>query len=183
MNQNNTIQYDSSLELKLKQVKLLLLDVDGILTDGKLTYTDTGEEIKSFSSSDGLGIRLLMDAGIQVGIITGRKSGALTCRCSNLGIDILYDGINNKVKALETILEKTGVRLEETAFAGDDLQDLGVMKKTGLSVTVPEAPMEVKELADIITDRPGGKGAVRQICEAILKAKGLWENILAGFLS
>ncbi|OQY02247.1 MAG: phenylphosphate carboxylase subunit delta [Desulfobacteraceae bacterium 4572_130] len=170
------------LKKKLGQIKLLLLDVDGILTDGKITYTENGKEIKNFDSKDGLGLKLLMESGVKVGIITGRKSKALTARCKNLGINIIFDNIKNKIKALDTILKETGISTENTAFAGDDLPDLCVMKKVGLSITVSDACSDVIKEADIVIPQRGGKGAVRQICEDILKAKNLWSNIISGFL-
>ena len=170
------------IQTKLKKIKLLLLDVDGILTDGSIMYTGNGEEIKIFNAKDGLGIKLLINAGIKVGIITGRKSQALTSRCHDLGIDIVFDGIQNKIKALETILKQTKITPEETAFAGDDLPDLPVMKRVGLSITVPDASRHVIDRADMVTAFQGGHGAVRQICEDILKAKNLWEKTMAEFL-
>ncbi|NIA10525.1 MAG: HAD-IIIA family hydrolase [Nitrospiraceae bacterium] len=170
------------IQTKLKKIKLLLLDVDGILTDGSIMYTGNGEEIKTFNAKDGLGIKLLINAGIKVGIITGRKSKALTSRCEDLGIDLVFDGIQNKINALETILKQTAITPEETAFAGDDLPDLPVMKRVGLSMTVPDASCHVIDRADFVTAFKGGHGAVREICEDILKAKNLWEKTLAEFL-
>ncbi len=168
---------------KLQRIRLLLLDVDGVLTDGSITYTDAGEQIKSFNSKDGLGLRLLMDSGVSVGIVTGRTSGALLHRCENLGIDLIFDGINDKAAAFESIVKKTGVEGSLIGFVGDDLMDLPAMIRAGVSFTVADAPRELKENADITTDLPGGHGAVRQVCEIILKARGDWENIVAGFLS
>lgn len=162
----------------LTDVRLLLLDVDGVLTDGSIIYDDKNVETKIFNVKDGLGIRLLLNAGIQVGIITGRSSGALTNRCRNLGIENLYDGIKEKTSALNSILKKTGMKAEETAFIGDDLPDLPVFKKIGVSIAVRDAEETVKKSADIVTKAKGGKGAVREICEAILKAKGLWDDII-----
>ncbi|SDT99344.1 KdsC family phosphatase [Desulfobacula phenolica] len=170
------------MKTKLANIDLLLLDVDGVLTDGSITYSDSGEQIKSFHSRDGLGLRLLMDAGIGVGIITGRKSKALEYRCENLGITLLFDGIKDKSKALDTITARTGTAPEKIAFVGDDLIDLPVMKRVGLSFCVPEAPEEVKIHSDIITIQKGGQGAVREICDNILKAKGLWDIILNQYL-
>ncbi|CCK80358.1 KdsC family phosphatase [Desulfobacula toluolica] len=170
------------MKTKLANIDLLLLDVDGVLTDGSITYSDSGEQIKSFHSRDGLGLRLLMDAGIGVGIITGRKSKALEYRCENLGITLLFDGIKDKSKALDSITALTGTALEKIAFVGDDLIDLPVMKRVGLSFCVPEAPEEVKKHSDIITIQKGGRGAVREICDNILKAKGLWDIILNQYL-
>jgi 3-deoxy-D-manno-octulosonate 8-phosphate phosphatase (KDO 8-P phosphatase) len=168
---------------KLANIKLLLLDVDGVLTDGNITYSDTGDQIKTFHSRDGFGLRLLMDSGIKVGIITGRKSKALEYRCNNLGITLLLDGIKNKSTALDKITALTGILPENTAFVGDDLMDLPVMKRVGVSFCVFDGCQEVKIHSDIITTQKGGQGAVREICETILKAKGLWDTILNKYLS
>ena len=171
----------NEIKKRMKEVKLLLLDVDGVLTDGTITYNAKGQEIKSFSVKDGLGLRLLMDAGIQVGIITGRSSEALAARCKNLGIDLLFDGIKDKVKALETILKETGIKAAQTAFAGDDLPDICVMKRVGLAIAVSDASPDIMGFAHIITSKKGGQGAIREVCENILKAKGLWNDICLGF--
>ena len=168
---------------RLAAIKLLLLDVDGVLTDGSITYTDSGEEIKQFNSKDGLGIRLLMNAGIKVGIITGRRSRALTLRCENLGIAMLHDGIKDKITALNAILNETSLSSREIAFVGDDLLDIAVMKQVGIGVAVADASLDVIRAADFVCDFKGGRGAVRQVCEDILKAKGLWEKILLEFSS
>lgn len=168
---------------KLATIELLLLDVDGVLTDGNIIYSDSGEQIKKFNSKDGLGMRLLMDAGIDVGIITGRKSKALEHRCENLGITLLFDGIKDKSDALDKIISRTGIPAEKIAFAGDDLIDLPVMKRVGVSFCVCDASCDVQNNCDIITNQKGGQGAVREICESILKAKGLWDDILNKYLS
>jgi 3-deoxy-D-manno-octulosonate 8-phosphate phosphatase (KDO 8-P phosphatase) len=170
-------------KVKLNQIQLLLLDVDGVLTDGQITYTDSGEQIKTFNSKDGLGLRLLMDNNIKVGIVTGRKSDALSHRCKNLGIDLVFEGISDKAAAFTKITQLTKIAPENIGFAGDDLIDLPAMTRAGVSFTVPDAPREVKERADMITQAPGGHGAVREICEAILKACGLWDKILNKYLS
>lgn len=184
-NSKDLIKSDSSKsnQAKFDQIKLLLLDVDGVLTDGQITYSDTGDQIKSFQSRDGLGLRLLMDAGIRVGIVTGRKSLALVHRCQNLGIDLVFDGIKDKAAALKLIAAQTGIDPPWIAFVGDDLLDLPAMIRVGVSITVPDAPEEVKSRAHYITTAPGGHGAVREICEAILKARGLWNSILNTYLS
>jgi 3-deoxy-D-manno-octulosonate 8-phosphate phosphatase (KDO 8-P phosphatase) len=168
---------------QLKDIQMLLLDVDGVLTDSSITYTDAGEQIKSFNVKDGLGIRMLMEAGVNVGIVTARRSGALRHRCDNLGITLVFDGTRNKGKALEFISVSTQISTAHIAFMGDDLIDLPAMIRAGFAVTVADAPDEVKIRADMITDLPGGKGAVRQVCESILKAKGLWETSVSRFLS
>ncbi|MFO7751052.1 MAG: HAD hydrolase family protein [Desulfobacteraceae bacterium] len=167
---------------ELQKIKLLLLDVDGVLTRGQVTYSDSGEQIKSFHSRDGLGLRLLMESGIQAGIITGRTSKALFHRCTNLGIDLVLDNIKEKGKGLRTMSDRTGISFDQIAFVGDDLIDLPAMKLAGLAVAVPDAPREVKERADMVTTARGGEGAVREVCETILKARGMWEKAIQHFL-
>ncbi len=166
---------------KLKRIKLLLLDVDGVLTDGGIIYNDNGAETKVFNVKDGFGIRLLMEAGIHLGIVTGRRSNALYSRCKDLGIDLIYDGIANKVDVLDALLDQTGVSAEEVAFIGDDLPDLALMKMIGLSIAVKDAHPSIIDNADMVTSAKGGNGAVREACEEILKAKGLWKDILEHF--
>ena len=167
----------------LTHIKLLLLDVDGVLTDGTITYTDSGEQIKSFSSRDGLGLRLLMQAGIRIGIITGRSSQALLHRCRNLKIDLIFDGVRDKARALKDIMAQTGFKAHEIGFMGDDLIDLPAMLRVGAAITVSDAPPEVRSRAHMVTLNRGGHGAVREVCEAILKAQGLWDKALDSFLS
>ena len=166
------------LENKLKKIKLLLLDVDGVLTDGSIIYNDSGEEIKVFNVKDGLGIRLLMESGIKVCIITGRESSALKHRCKNLGIDLFFQGVKDKGSLLDLVFKQTGVTSDETAFIGDDLLDLSIMNMIGTPIAVSDAHDSVIQKASIVTTAKGGKGAVREISEAILRAKGLWEKIL-----
>jgi 3-deoxy-D-manno-octulosonate 8-phosphate phosphatase (KDO 8-P phosphatase) len=163
---------------KLRNIRLVLLDVDGVLTAGEIIYSDTGEQFKVFNVKDGLGIRMLKAAGIRVGIITGRSGGALQHRCTNLGIDLVFDGIRDKAKALETIADQTGIDPEQMAFIGDDLPDLAVMGQVGLAVAVADAVDMVKQAAHITTRRPGGGGAVREVCESILQARGQWHSII-----
>ena len=165
----------------LASIKLLLLDVDGVLTIGEVTYTDSGEEIKAFSVKDGLGLRLAMDNGIQVGIVTGRSSGALAHRCRNLGIDLLFDNVRDKAGKLAEITAQTGIDAAHMAFMGDDLPDIPLMRRVGLSIAVADAVPEVAAAADMITAARGGRGAVREICEALLKARGNWDSILERF--
>jgi len=145
---------------KLKRIKLLLLDVDGVLTDGSIIYNDNGVETKIFNVKDGLGIRLLMEAGIQVGIVTGRTSKALYHRCTNLGISLLFDGVHEKTSVLELISEQTGLQAEEIAFVGDDLPDLPLLKRVGFSIAVADAYETIIENVDMTTSAKGGAGAV-----------------------
>lgn len=168
-------------ENRLKKIKLLILDVDGVLTDGSIIYNDKGEETKIFNVKDGLGIRLLMEAGIKVYIVTGRSSNALKHRCKNLGIDHIFEGIKDKAATLDLIFEQTNLTAEETAFIGDDLLDLSIMKLVGTPIAVADAHESVIKKASIVTSANGGKGAVREISEKILKAQGLWDKIIKRF--
>jgi 3-deoxy-D-manno-octulosonate 8-phosphate phosphatase (KDO 8-P phosphatase) len=166
---------------KLKNIQLLLLDVDGVLTDGRIIYDDAGSQTKEFNVRDGLGLKLVMAVGIKVGIVTGRKSEALQLRCRDLGIQYLYDGVRQKGQLLERIIEQTGADPDHTAFVGDDLPDLGLMRRIGLPVAVADAHELVKSYAGWITSAAGGCGAVREVCEALLKAREVWEKIMAEF--
>ncbi|MFH0729942.1 MAG: HAD-IIIA family hydrolase [Pseudomonadota bacterium] len=173
---------DDGLSDRLREIILLLLDVDGVLTDGGIVYNDDGQEIKSFNAKDGLGIRLLMDAGIRVGVVTGRRAPALVHRCKNLGINLIFDGIRDKAEALEQIVAQLGLYKHQIAFIGDDLPDLPIMKRVGVAVAVGDACEAVRERAAMVTTAHGGAGAVREFCEAVLKAKGLWQTIMERFL-
>ena len=165
----------------LESIQLLLLDVDGVLTTGQVVYTDSGEEIKSFSVKDGLGLRMAMDSGIQVGIVTGRGSVALLHRCRNLGIDLVFDNVRDKAAKLPEIIDQTGFAAEQMAFVGDDLPDIPLMRRVGLAIAVADAVPEVIAAADMVTTAKGGCGAVRETCEKLLKARGNWESILERF--
>ena len=162
----------------LKPISLLLLDVDGVLTTGQVIYNDAGQETKVFNVRDGLGIRLLMEAGLTVGIVTGRRSEALVHRCKNLGIELLKDGIRDKAAALDNILKETGIPAAETAFMGDDLPDLPILRRVGIPIAVGDAHERVKQAAVVTTQAMGGCGAVREISERILKARGDWDSLL-----
>jgi 3-deoxy-D-manno-octulosonate 8-phosphate phosphatase (KDO 8-P phosphatase) len=160
------------------KITLLLLDVDGVLTTGQVIYNDAGQETKVFNVRDGLGIRMLMEAGVRVGIVTGRRSMALVHRCRNLGIDLLRDGIRDKAAALESILKETGVNAADTAFIGDDLPDLPIMRRIGAPIAVADAHELVKQAAVLTTLAKGGCGAVREVSERILRARGEWDELI-----
>ncbi len=157
---------------------MVLLDVDGVLTTGEIIYSDSGEQIKIFNVKDGIGIRLLKEAGLKVGIVTGRKGEALRHRCRNLGLDLVFDGIREKDKVLDDITSRTGIKKDAMAFVGDDLPDLPIMKRVGLAVAVGDAHEIVRQKAHIVTKARGGKGAVREISEIILKAQGRWDKLI-----
>jgi len=169
------------LSEKRRRIKLLLLDVDGVLTDGGILYGESGAEIKVFDVKDGFGIKLLRQAGIEVGIVTGRSSGALCRRCADLGILYLFDNVQDKTAVLQTILDRLSLSVEEVAYVGDDLPDLAIMKRVGLPIAVADAHPAVVETAAWVTTARGGSGAVREICETILTSKGVWESILAHY--
>ena len=171
------------IDTRLKQITLILLDVDGVLTAGQVIYNDSGQETKVFNVRDGLGIRLLIEAGLSVGIVTGRRSMALVHRCRNLGINLIKDGIRDKAAALEEILKETGVAASATAFVGDDLPDLAIMRRVGVPIAVGDAHDRVKKAAIMTTRAMGGCGAVREISERILQARGDWEPMIKRLFS
>ncbi|MDP2992451.1 MAG: HAD-IIIA family hydrolase [Deltaproteobacteria bacterium] len=166
---------------KARQVKVLLLDVDGVLTDGRITYNDRGEEIKSFHVRDGLGIKLLQRCGIEVAILTGRISEALLHRCRELKIETVLQGMEPKLAAYEWLLRNRGLVDSQVAYVGDDWVDIQILKRAGLPVAVKNADKGVMAYVDYVTQQDGGQGAVREVCELILEAKGLKEKALAAF--
>jgi 3-deoxy-D-manno-octulosonate 8-phosphate phosphatase (KDO 8-P phosphatase) len=166
---------------RVGRVRMLILDVDGVLTDGGITYSDGSVEAKTFNSKDGFGLRLLMDDGVVVSAITGRASEAVRRRCRELGIAPLFEGISDKAAALDQLLEKTGTAAEDTAAAGDDLPDLPLLRRVGVAFAVADAHGAVRRRAHATTRAPGGRGAVREICDALLKARGSWTAIIDRF--
>lgn len=165
------------LETRLARVRLLLLDVDGVLTDGRLFYGAEGEALKAFHVRDGLGLRLAMAAGIRVGIVTGRRGPALAARCRDLDITLIFDGVRDKAAVLDTVAAHTGLSPDRMAFVGDDLPDLPLMARVGLAVAVADAEPELRRQAHLVTLRPGGGGAVREVCRRLLEAQGHWPAI------
>lgn len=163
------------------RVKLLVLDVDGVLTDGRLYYGNAGEELKAFNIKDGLGIKLLRDAGVQVAIITGRQSDIVRRRATELGIDQVVQGREDKRVALNELCATLNLDREDCAYMGDDLPDLGAIKAAGLGMTVADACAQVREAAEWCSVYNGGCGAVREACEFILSARGELEARLADF--
>ena len=175
------IEYPSAIIEAAKNIKLVLLDVDGVLTDGRLYYGNSGEELKAFDIQDGLGIKLLQEGGVKVGIITGRRSALLQRRAEELAISPLVQGREDKWLALNEMMENLGVSLEEIAFVGDDLPDLAVIKRVGLGITPANGSHIVASQADWQTKNSGGDGAVREIAELILSAQDKLESILAAY--
>ena len=158
-------------------IELLILDVDGVLTDGRIIMNDLGQETKYFNVKDGHGLRLLMNAGIDVAIITGRESEVVKRRASDLGIEILFQGVKDKESVCRNLIEEKGLEKDQVCCMGDDLPDIPMFKCSGLPVAVADAAPEARESAAYITKAPGGFGAVREMCEIILKAKNAWPKI------
>lgn len=161
----------------LNRIKLLLLDVDGVMTDGRIIYLDDSGEAKAFDVKDGHGLKLLQRAGIRVGIITGRQSQVVARRAAELGIDIVCQGAKDKMLPFRQILDQLGLEPSEVAYVGDDLVDLPVMRCVGFSATVADAVEDIKPYVDFVTSRSGGRGAVREICDYLLKESGRWASV------
>lgn len=167
---------------RARDTTLLLLDVDGVLTAGELFLADSGEEIKAFSTLDGQGIKLLQNSGIQVGILSGRKSALLSKRAENLGIKIVVQGREDKLEALAELCKQHGFRHENIAYVGDDLPDIRVMKAVRLGFAVDNAHSSVKSIAHLQTELSGGLGAVREVCDFILQAQERYDDAIAPYL-
>ncbi len=165
------------LKEKLKKIKLIILDVDGVLTDGRIIFDSNGVESKFFNVKDGHGLKLLKRAGYDTGIITGRESKVVEIRAKELGIDFIIQKSHNKLESLEKIIKIKNLNYEEIAYCGDDIVDIPVMKRVGVSFSVNNAVEECKNIADFVTEKYSGKGAVREIAELILKLTGKWDEI------
>lgn len=165
-----------------RNIKILIFDVDGVLTDGSLYLGDDGQEYKAFNSLDGHGMKMLKNSGVELAIITGRSSKVVTLRAHNLGITHLYQGVHDKLQAFHELTEKLGIRFEQCAFMGDDVIDLPAMRRCGLAVTVPQAPELVQRHAHYVTRREGGRGAARETCELIMQAQNTLEAQLSVYL-
>lgn len=161
-----------------KNIRLLILDVDGVLTDGRIILDNDGNEFKAFHVRDGHGIRMLIKAGITVAIITGRHSKVVERRAQELGITEVFQKCYRKTSAYEQLLEKFSLTDGEVAYVGDDIVDIAIMKRAGLPVAVADATDETRAVAAFVTKNPGGRGAVREVCELILKANGRWKGLL-----
>ncbi len=177
------MEYPKYILEKAKKIKLLLLDVDGVLTDGKIIIDSKGCEIKHFNVLDGMGIKLLQKIGIEVGILSSRFSSVVEHRSKELKIDILIQGELVKLNSYEKILKEKKLKDEEVAYIGDDWVDLPILKRVGLAIGVPNAWYPVNKYVDYITKYPGGSGAVREVCDLILRAKGKWEELLRSYLA
>jgi len=176
-------QMDAALRERAAKIRMLILDVDGVLTDGKLYFDHAGNELKAFDTRDGMGIKSLQRSGIDVAVITGRQSGAVTHRMAQLGIEHVYQGREDKLDVFLELLDIAGLDAGQVCFAGDDWIDLPVLIRAGLAVTVADAEEFVKQKAHWITRRNGGDGAVREICNLILSAQQKDQTILDEILA
>ena len=174
---------EAEIQKRAARVKLLLMDCDGVLTDGRIWILENGEDQKAFHTRDGLGIDLLHRAGLKSGIISGRISSALERRAQSLGVSYLWQGRDDKRQAFADTLAQAQVTSDEIAFVGDDLTDLPLMFQAGFAVAVADAVAEVKARAHYVTTLKGGKGAVREVVELILKAQGRWDDLVKTFLT
>ena len=169
------------VEEKAVSIRVLFLDVDGVLTDGRIVIKDGGEETKCFDVKDGQGLKMLMAGGVEVAIISGRKSRSLEHRARDLGIKDVYQGVKDKRALCSKLMKGKGVKKEEVCCIGDDFPDFAMFREAGLRIAVADAVKELREKADFITRNKGGSGAVREVCEWILKCQGKWRSALADF--
>ncbi len=168
--------------MALPDIKLLLLDVDGVLTDGGIFYSESGENIKRFNTLDGQGLKFLMDSGVAPAVISGRSSEALKARLNDLGITEIFLGVHNKVRIAEELLIRHGLNWNQVASMGDDWPDIPMLMKSSISFAPPNAHKEVRNLVDHITQSQAGSGAVREVCDFILKLNGQYDLLLNKFV-
>ena len=167
---------------KAKNIELVIFDIDGVMTDGSLFFGDDGQEYKAFNSFDGHGLRMLQECGVKVAIITGRQSNVVKHRMNDLGVSLLYQGYRDKTPAFEMLLKEVNLGRDQITYVGDDVVDLPIMSQLDFAIAVQNAHPFVKQHAHWITERNGGRGAVRDVCEFILEAKGLLNDKLHSYL-
>ena len=172
---------NAEVRARVERVKILVLDVDGVLTDGRLFYHDDGTESKAFDVRDGHGTKMLKQAGIETVLISGRSCPSVDKRAADLGITEVVQGVRDKVPILEEIISQRDLKLEEVAFVGDDVVDLTVMNRVGFAVAVPDASEYLFDTAHYVTLAPGGRGAVREVAELILGVQGLWNKVASPY--
>ncbi len=172
----------SDAHAKARLLKLMAFDVDGVLTDGRLYYSSTGDELKAFSTLDGHGLKMLREAGVLLAIITGRRSKAVELRAQNLGIEILAQGIEDKHQTMNEILQARALSWQHVGYMGDDVVDLPLLRACGFSATVSEGHDLVKSYVDHVASKPAGLGAAREVCELILAAQGKLDAVMAQYL-
>lgn len=172
----------ADLIARAQKIKLIAFDVDGVMTDGTLFLADDGQEFKGFNSLDGHGLKMLRGSGVQLAIITGRSSRVVEHRASNLGIEIIHQGAHDKLAVYESLCRDLKLAYDTTAYMGDDVVDLPVMRRCGLAISVPAAPELVKAHSHLVTTRQAGHGAVREACEFLMRAQGTLDAALAPYL-
>ncbi|MDY6848343.1 MAG: KdsC family phosphatase [Geoalkalibacter sp.] len=165
------------MQARCRKIRLLLLDVDGVMTDGRIIYDNNGLESKAFNVKDGHGLKLLQRAGVRVGIITGRQSQVVRRRADELGIEIVRQGAKNKIVPYREVLSQLGLDDSEVAYIGDDLVDLPILRRVGFAVAVGDAVGEIKPFVHYVTRADGGRGAVREVCDLILKNSNRWDDV------
>jgi len=173
---------NAALIARAQKIKLIAFDVDGVMTDGTLFLADDGQEFKGFNSLDGHGLKMLKSSGVELAIITGRSSRVVEHRAKNLGIEIVHQGAHDKLAVYEALCRDLDIDFDTTAYMGDDVVDLPVMRRAGLAITVPAAPELVKAHSHLITTRQAGLGAVREACEFLMRAQGTLDAALAPYL-
>jgi 3-deoxy-D-manno-octulosonate 8-phosphate phosphatase (KDO 8-P phosphatase) len=170
------------LASRARLIRLIAFDVDGVMTDGGLYFSDSGEEFKQFNSLDGHGLKMLRASGVDVAIITGRTSRCVEARAKNLGITHVFQGVEHKLETMVDLLNELKLSRDAAAYMGDDVVDLTVMRHVGLAISVPESPLLVQKHSHYVTQRGGGHGAVREACELIMSAQGTLDAQLAPYL-
>jgi len=167
---------------RARAIRLAIFDVDGVLTDGRLYYSERGEELKVFDVRDGHGLKMLQESGVRLALITSRESRAVALRAANLGIDLVYQGVGEKLAVFEALIAQLKLDRSATAYMGDDLIDLPVLRRCGLALSVPEAPTAVRERAHYVTSACAGRGAAREASELIMRAQGSFDASIAAYL-
>ncbi|MDO9242437.1 MAG: HAD family hydrolase [Rhodocyclaceae bacterium] len=172
-----------SYQEQASKVRLMGFDIDGVMTDGRLYFGPEGDFCKAFFSRDGLGLKLLARSGVRIAIITGRDSPIVTRRAANLGIELVRQGVENKREAMAELLARENLDFAQSGYMGDDLIDLPLLRACGFAACVPDAHALVKQHADYVARAPAGAGAVREVCEMILRTQGNWERVMAPYLA
>lgn len=173
---------NNRLTTRARRIRLAIFDVDGVLTDGTVHLAARGEETKAFNILDGLGFRMLADSGVQLALLSGRKSKVVAVRARETGVTHVLQGIGDKLAAYEKLLRKLGLAEEESSFMGDDLPDIPVLRRCGLALSVPNAVKIVREQAHFVTEKAGGHGAAREVCELLMRAQGTLDKQMKAYL-
>lgn len=169
------------LARRIEKVRFVILDIDGVLTDGRIVYDNRGNELKFFDVQDGFGVALLKRVGIETVIMTAKKSNVVARRAKDFNVKGLYQNCFDKLETFRGMLEKFNIRPDEVCFMGDDVIDIPVLKRVGFAVSVPNGVDEAKEAAHYITKKPGGRGAVREVCDLIIKTQGKWQDVISRY--